>query len=63
MDYTVTIREPANIETLDKWAEAEFRDPADQLNAVIRQLLQQRGKTSAGTGQPRAVRQRRAQAA
>lgn len=54
-EYTVTIRDEADVKTLQEWAHADFRDPADQLNAEVRKLLQQHAKAKA-PGQPRQVR-------
>lgn len=55
-EYTVIVRDEADVTTLEKWASDEFRDPADQLNAEVRKLLQQRGKVGTVPGQSRTGR-------
>lgn len=56
-EYTVTIRDEADIKTLEQWAKDQFRAPVDQLNAEIRKLLQQYAKTTV-PGQPRVAGRR-----
>lgn len=57
-EYTVTIRDEADIKTLEQWARDQFRDnPADHLSFEIRKLLQQYAKTTV-PGQPRVAGRR-----
>lgn len=62
-EYTVTVRDDADIQALAAWASEEFREPTTQLNYEIRELLRKHSK--AATATPRAVQRRgpRSQAA